>query len=320
MRATKPLNGAVLKYGPVRAVGVGLAPLHLWLVWSFLHLTRLTGYRGLGFFTRTIKSFLPRNKNMTHVVIEHDCIFSYPTYDEYWPHWMLRKRNYEIALERFLFGLKSYDYCFIDCGANFGYWSIIVSGKKFGAHKSVAIEASRTNFAVLEANARINGERFSCLNRAVAASSAERLRFSPGIFHNSGHIVWDEAGANDRADFIEVPGVTLDEIKRNYFSETESFVVKLDVEGAEIAAFKGGESLDSAVFVYEDHGRDKASEVSTYLFSKHFEIYFPHDDGSLEPITTIERICEIKVDPNTGYNFVAICGENTLTKAVRAMI
>src|SRR4051794_29296753 len=51
------------------------------------------------------------------------------------------------------------DYTLLDCGANYGYWSVLVSSAPYGSHKAIAIEPSSENFAKLANNAQINGNR-----------------------------------------------------------------------------------------------------------------------------------------------------------------
>lgn len=56
---------------------------------------------------------------------------------------------------------------FIDCGANFGYWSVLVSSEPFGKQTALAIEASPIIALRLEVNAKLNHSRFRCLNAAI---------------------------------------------------------------------------------------------------------------------------------------------------------
>ncbi len=56
-------------------------------------------------------------------------------------------------------------------GANFGYWSTLVTSHPYGAHPSVAIEPSSRNFAILSNNAKLNGGRFKPLQRAIGAET-----------------------------------------------------------------------------------------------------------------------------------------------------
>ena len=38
--------------------------------------------------------------------------------------------------------IRDQDYSFVDCGANFGYWSVLVTGARLGRHPAIAVEAS----------------------------------------------------------------------------------------------------------------------------------------------------------------------------------
>ena len=66
------------------------------------------------------------------------------------------------------------DYTLLDCGANYGYWSVLVSSKPYGSHKAIAIEPSSQNFAKLANNAEINGNRFEAMKCAIGAGARHR--------------------------------------------------------------------------------------------------------------------------------------------------
>ena len=68
--------------------------------------------------------------------------------------------RYEDELELLFLDSVGVDYTLLDCGANYGYWSVLVSSAPLGSHKAIAIEPSSQNFAKLKNNAEINGNRF----------------------------------------------------------------------------------------------------------------------------------------------------------------
>ena len=70
------------------------------------------------------------------------------------------------------------DYCFVDGGANFGFWSVLVSSRPFGSHPVIAIEASSANAAKLERNAELNGGRFKVLHRAIGSTTGNQVWLS----------------------------------------------------------------------------------------------------------------------------------------------
>ncbi|MBA5735409.1 FkbM family methyltransferase, partial [Escherichia coli] len=62
------------------------------------------------------------------------------------------------------------NYTLIDCGANYGYWSVMVSSQRFGSRPSIAMEPSSRNFPRLAHNAKINGGRFEAINAAIGSA------------------------------------------------------------------------------------------------------------------------------------------------------
>ena len=55
--------------------------------------------------------------------------------------------HYENELELLFQDSADVDYTLLDCGANYGYWSVLVSSKPFGSHKAIAIEPSWAEFS-----------------------------------------------------------------------------------------------------------------------------------------------------------------------------
>ena len=78
--------------------------------------------------------------------------------------------SYEDELELLFQDSADVDYTLLDCGANYGYWSVLVSSKPFGSHKAIAIEPSGQNFPKLANNAKINGNRFEAMKCAIGAA------------------------------------------------------------------------------------------------------------------------------------------------------
>ena len=103
-----------------------------------------------------------------------DAIFEFPYGDGYWSKLLNRTYHYEDELELLFQDSADVDYTLLDCGANYGYWSVLVSSKPFGSHKAIAIEPSGQNFPKLANNARINGNRFEAMKCAIGAAPRHR--------------------------------------------------------------------------------------------------------------------------------------------------
>jgi len=191
------------------------------------------------------------------------------------------------------------DYTFIDCGANYGYWSVLVSSKPFGAHKAIAIEPSGQNFPKLANNSRVNANRFEAMKCAIG-SSRGTARLS-GTKHEAFSIAGDQSGGE------EVPVIALDNlIDDGKVSATGKYLIKLDVEGVEIEAIKGGSRLlqGDSVVLCEEHGNDRAHTVSRYILEKTPLTLMVHDPVSnrLETVTDLSILDRIKVSTHVGYN------------------
>lgn len=86
-----------------------------------------------------------------------------------------RGAKYEADVEVALLALADVDFAFVDCGANYGYWSVLVTSARFGGHSAVAIEAAPDTFAWLARNAAANGGQFEVLNSAIAERSGSTV-------------------------------------------------------------------------------------------------------------------------------------------------
>jgi len=131
--------------------------------------------------------------------------------------------------------LKSGD-TFVDVGANIGYYSLVASRIVGSAGQVFAIEASKSIYARMIQNFRLNG----CSNvRAIhAAASSEKgeLPVFLGGRLNLGHTTTVESLAKKERLVFEdkVPADTLEQLVGTQSLRNARFI-KLDVEGAECA-------------------------------------------------------------------------------------
>ena len=89
-------------------------------------------------------------------------------------------------------------------------------------------------------------------------------------------------------------------------SEKGKFLIKLDVEGVEIEAIKGGMRLLQAdsVILCEEHGNDPRHTVSRFILEKtplKLMVYDPRS-GRMETVTELSILDRIKVSSHVGYN------------------
>jgi FkbM family methyltransferase len=254
-------------------------------------------HRGYNKCANLLRKALPE-RNIA-IKLNPDAVFEFPYGDGYWSKLLNRSFSYEDDLELLFRDSADVDYTFIDCGANYGYWSVLVSSQPFGAHKAIAIEPSGQNFPKLANNSRVNGNRFEAMKCAIG-SSRGTARLS-GTKHEAFSI------AGDQSDGEEVPVSALDSlIDDGRVSATGKYLIKLDVEGVEIEAIKGGSRLLQAdsVVLCEEHGNDRAHTVSRYILEKTPLTLMVHDPASnrLETVTELSILDRIKVSTHVGYN------------------
>jgi FkbM family methyltransferase len=255
-------------------------------------------HRGYNGCANLLRKTLPERD--IAIKLNSDATFEFPYGDGYWSKLLNRSFCYEDELELLFKDSVSVDYTLIDCGANFGYWSVLISSRPYGSHKAIAIEPSSQNFAKLRNNAEINGNRFEVMKCAIgAARGTARLS-------GTKHEAFSIAGGADSGGEV-VPVIALDNlIDDGKVSSGGKFLIKLDVEGVEIEAIKGGTRLlqVDSVLLCEEHGNDPNHTVSRYILEQtplKLIVYDPRSNR-LETVTELSILDRIKVSSHVGYN------------------
>ena len=255
-------------------------------------------HRGYNGCANLLRQTLPQ-RNIA-IKLNDDAVFEFPYGDGYWSKLLNRSYRYEDELELLFRGSADVDYTLIDCGANYGYWSVLVSSEPFGSHKAIAIEPSSQNFSKLANNARVNGNRFEAMKCAIGAGRG--TAFLTGTKHEAFSIA---GGSNSGGE--EVPVIALDNLLDDgKVSAGGKYLIKLDVEGVEIEAIKGGTRLleTDSVLLCEEHGNDRAHTASRYILEKtplKLMVYDPQS-RRLETVTELSILDRIKVSSHVGYN------------------
>lgn len=131
---------------------------------------------------------------------------------------------------------------FVDIGAHFGLYSLEVAAR-FERVRCLAIEPHPKNFASLESAVRHNGlsDRIQVVQKAIGRRDGEGyLRLNTSMGH---HLTLD--GRAESAGALPVSVVTLDTLLagNSLFDAGAGCVLKVDVEGRELAVFEGAENL-----------------------------------------------------------------------------
>jgi len=254
-------------------------------------------HRGYNMCANLLRTMLPERG--IQIKLNPDAVYEFPYGDGYWSKLLNRTFRYENELELLFQDSADVDYTLLDCGANYGYWSVLVSSKPFGSHRAIAIEPSGQNFPKLANNAKINGNRFEVMKCAIGATRGT-ARLS-GTKHEAFSI------AGDQSDGEEVPVIALDDLLDDgKIAPGGKYLVKLDVEGVEIEAMKGGVRLmqGDSVLLCEEHGNDRQHTVSRYILEQtplKLIVYDPRSNR-LETVTELSILDRIKVSTHVGYN------------------
>jgi FkbM family methyltransferase len=255
-------------------------------------------HRGYNSCANLLRKMLPARD--IAIKLNSDATFAFPYGDGYWSKLLDRSFRYEDELELLFRDSVGVDYTLIDCGANFGYWSVLISSAPYGSHKVIAIEPSAQNFAKLRKNVEINGNRFEAIKCAIGASRGT-ARLS-GTKHEAFSIAGDAASGGE-----DVPVIALDDLVADgRISANGKYLIKLDVEGVEIEAIKGGARLlqGDIILLCEEHGNDPNHTVSRYILEQtplKLIVYDPRSQR-LETVTELSILDRIKVSSNIGYN------------------
>jgi FkbM family methyltransferase len=254
-------------------------------------------HRGYNGCANLLRRTLPERD--IEIRLNSDATFAFPYGDGYWSKLLNRSFSYEDELDLLFQDSTDIDYTLLDCGANYGYWSVLVSSAPYGSHKAIAVEPSSQNFAKLANNAKINGNRFDVMKCAIGASR--------GTAHLSGtkHEAFSIAG--DAADGEDVPVIALDNLLDDgKIAADGKYLIKLDVEGVEIEAINGGARLlqGDSVLLCEEHGNDRQHTVSRYILEQtplKLIVYDPRSKR-METVTELSILDRIKVSTHVGYN------------------
>lgn len=288
-RETGAVNGSLAERAAVHLLQAGSK------------LSSLFAHRGYRFGCRAFAVAFPDREVV--VRLNADSLFAIPLGDGYWSKILNRAFVYEEEIDVFLSAVADTKYVFVDGGANFGYWSVLASSAAFGKQKAIAIEASSANVARLQHNAALNGNRFRVLNVALGRHTVGFAAIT-GRRHKALSTMSAEAGLADA-----VPVVSLDSlIQDGTVSGAERKVVKLDVEGVEIDAIRGGMGMldNDAVVICEEHGSDREHRVSRWLIGSGFHVYILDPAvGRFLPVTEMEILKRIKKHRRVGYNIFA---------------
>jgi len=264
-------------------------------------ITRYINFKYFYNLNEIITLFISKKK-IIKIKLNSDTYFSFLLKDPYYNRLIYPKFEYEPEIEFLLKKLRDIDFLFVDAGANYGYWSLLVSSKKFNKKKAIALEPLKSNYNFLCINRLNNKNRFETLNLGVGEKKKYTKIYYKDQNSNVGASIYKDNNKKLISEKIKIDKI--DNILSN--RKEKNLIIKLDVEGSEIKALSGSKNIlkKNCLIIYEDHGQDKRHSNTAYLLKKNYSIYFCNKSKILN-IQNIIELNKIKKQKNVGYNFVA---------------
>lgn len=277
------------------------------------HLTYPVRHRGIGRLLDTLSNIHSFESALCTVHVGSDAVFSCNASDSYWGFWLYTGVRYEYPMHLLFAALFDIDFDVLDCGANFGYWSVLLSSSAYGHRRVVAVEPSAQTFQRLEFNCAQNGHRFRTVHRAITGRTGENLLFQSRR-HAVAHVY--NGGLETQTESLEhVESICLDDLCDQSGPKSRKLLVKLDVEGYETEVLRTSKCIRErdALIIYEDNQSDAESTTSAYMLAqRQFVIYWINDDGGAVQITDVAEVRRIKNQPRRGCNLFVGSGFNFL--------
>lgn len=254
------------------------------------HSTRIVGYRGAGRLFKPFSQLEPFLSTQGTTPLGRNAKITFPAFDPYWAQYLWTGKTYEPDVDAIFRALAEVpDKVFVDCGANIGYWTTKLSDPRYGFRSFFAVEANPYVFGYLKRNVESNRIPARLLHAAIAERSGETVH----IDCTRGHAVGRVGGHGTPVQTVNIASI-LGTLATSGSEKRPLVVVKLDVEGSEIAAIKGAAAVESELdflFVYEDwpsHGMP----VSAFLLSNGYSVVGVHADGRREALTSVDAILD----------------------------
>ena len=138
--------------------------------------------------------------------------------------------------------IKKYNATFIDCGSNFGAYSIPIA-KKFKNNEIYSFDASKKEIVNLEKNIKLNNiKNIKYFNFGVGEKNTIKY-FNDNIedFKNSGSYRFEENKTKNKVKIFKLDYI----FKKKKIKLKKNIIVKLDIEGYDFLALKGMKEIIS---------------------------------------------------------------------------
>ena len=152
--------------------------------------------------------------------------------------WMLKNlKPWDSAnVKKVIYFMKKYNGSFVDCGCNFGAYSIPIA-KEFEDQNIYAFDASKKAIHTLEENINLNKiKNINYFNIGIGDKNTEAY-FNENIdnLKNDGSFRFTQNKDNEKINIYKLDDI----FKNEKISLKENIIIKLDLEGFDFLALKG---------------------------------------------------------------------------------
>lgn len=281
-------RAATLQAAALRAYGFATSPL---------------SYRGIQSFSWALGRLFGRDAYAVAALGEEGKMRIHLS-DGYWTR-LLLGASYEPEVAGVLARALRPGTPFLDCGANVGYWTIIAAARH--SARCVAVEAAKRTYDELVENVQLNQIDATTVHAALWHTAGESLSLVSHPRRHAGSSVVNRRNRIGEGDYMveAVETVTIDALADALFAEQYA-VVKLDVEGAEVQALRGGEALfrRDSLLIYEDHEQDEYCETTRAVIDLLDYRPLAITEEGLLPLKSLDAVIEAKRGRG-GANFCA---------------
>ena len=254
-----------------------------------------------------IFSLIPSKEETLKLRLYKDCVYEIIFKDPYWNRLISNTYQYEPEIFFLFYYLKKIKFSFVDGGANWGFWSIVVSSKKFGSVETVSYEPMPNTFLRLDRNCKLNNERFKVIEKAIAPKSCKNIQITVSKDSEVSAV-----GASickksrNRLSATNVSAEGIDEVLQG-LNFQDRVIIKLDLEGVEGEVIKSSKWIENndCLIIFEDHGKDIECNVVEIVLAMGWPIYFIKNNGEIVFIKEKSEGLLLKTNKSKGYNFFA---------------
>jgi FkbM family methyltransferase len=179
------------------------------------------------------------------------------------------------------------------------------------------VEPVAKNFEMLSRNCLLNKGRFKTRREAIARRSGQEvvLKTDPLSISNAGASVVKPEQTEPSNCLESIRTISIDDLSAGESCAEKPVVIKLDVEGMEIDAIKGGKNTINrdTLLIYEDHGKDYDCRATDYVLSLGLSVFFC-DRNIFKKIVNINDVRAMKKQTSVGYNLFAFREETCFSR------